>query len=280
MKKRILVLGATGMLGRVAYEEFKKTSNVTGTARRKTRGLVYYQFDKTPLANLIKRIKPDFIVNCIAQIGEGGEGLYQVNYLLPGELDNLSEEYKIKIINISTDAVFPDLSGEVYENNKPKPQDNYAKSKLMGETKKSINIRTSIIGLDPLEHKGLLESVLKKRITKSFLNQLWSGATTKQLSDFISWLTDDSNYESLFKKTNIIHFAPLGPLTKFEILNSFSELINGTQVKKNRGKKRTRILKSNYIDQIKLKKYTNNLEMALTDLIKFDKEYVKKIKKN
>ncbi|MDO8658940.1 MAG: hypothetical protein Q7K55_09450, partial [Candidatus Levybacteria bacterium] len=118
----------------------------------------------------------------------------------------------------------------------------------------------------------------KSKKISGFTDKKWSGSTTLQLTNFIKWLITGSNFLNLLEKTNIVHFAPLGPVTKYEILKTFSKLINYVKIIKSNGHKQTRILKTIYIDEIKLKKYTKSLEKALKKLIEYDKDYIKTYK--
>src|SRR5690606_33662181 len=119
-------------------------------------------------------------------------------------------KYKFKIINISSNAVFSNDLGNVYEESSTNPRDSYGKSKLNGEiTNNSINIRTSIVGLDPEEHKGILELILVNKEIYGFTNEVWSGATVLQLAKLIYRMMNKNNFSILKEKTNTIHFAPL-----------------------------------------------------------------------
>lgn len=280
---KVLVLGATGMLGRTVYNYLleKNGKNIQGTSRRRnTENLLYFNFVKLKdMEKLFEKKSFSFVVNCIGALkGSPDRKLELLNTILPKTLLVLSCKYNFKIINISTDAVFSSNSGQVYETSMPNPEKPYEKSKFKGElSKNAINIRTSILGFDPIEHKGFLEFILKnkkKKIT-GFTNQKWAGSTTLQLSQFIKWLISKNNFNNLLKKTNVIHFAPLGPVTKYEILKTFSRLINNVEITKSDGSEQTRILKTIYINEIKLKKYTKALGKALKELIEYDKDYVK-----
>ena len=282
---QILVLGATGMLGRTVYKYLSKLygKNIVGTSRKKNNDAFRYFNFKTSsdLTLMLQDQKFDFVINCIGALkGEPTKNLKLLNHALPKKLEEIGKTNKFEIIHISTDAVFPANAGVVYENSKRNPQDYYGKTKLEGEVKTGINIRTSILGLDPSEHKGLLEFVLKNRSKKitGFANQEWSGSTTLQLAQFIEWLIYEKNFGRLTKKTNTIHFAPLRPTTKYEILKVFSKLIDGSTIIKGKGPIQTRILKTNYIEEINLKRYGSSLEDAFEELIQFDLEYVKTYK--
>lgn len=283
--RQVLVLGATGMLGRTVYQYLLiHKKNIQGTSRDlKNKNLIYLNFKKSAdLENLFENKSFSFVINCVGALrGSSNEKLELLNIIFPKALLILSRKYNFKIINISTDAVFSSIAGEVYEQSIPNPNDLYGKSKLKGElSKNTINIRTSILGFDPIEHKGLLEFMLRNKSKKisGFTDKKWSGSTTLQLAKFMKWLLSGNNFNNLLKKTQIIHFAPIGPVTRYEILKTFSKLTNHTKVIKSSTEKQTRILKTIYFDEIKLKKYTKSLGKALKELIEYDKDYVKTYK--
>lgn len=283
--RQVLVLGATGMLGRTVYQYLlKHKKNIQGTSRDlKNKNLIYLNFKKSPdLENLFENKSFSFVINCVGALrGSSNEKLELLNISFPKALLILSRKYNFKIINISTDAVFSNTAGVVYEQSIPNPNDFYGKSKLKGElSENTINIRTSILGFDPIEHKGLLEFMLRNKSKKisGFTDKKWSGSTTLQLAKFIKWLITGSNFLNLLAKTNIIHFAPLGPTTKYKILKTFSKLIDGSTIIKGEGPIQTRILKTNYIEEINLKQYSTSLEDAFGELIQFELEYVKTYK--
>lgn len=281
---QILVLGATGMLGRTVYKYLSKLygKNIVGTSREKNNdAFVYFNF-KAPsdLTSMLQDQKFDFVINCIGALeGSDEKKLKLLNVNFSKKLSKASERFGFKIIHISTDAVFKSSSGNVDERSKPNPEGEYGKSKILGEIPSALNVRTSFLGFDPIKHKGLLEFVLKNRSKKitGFANQEWSGSTTLQLAEFIEWLIS-GNLNKLIKKTNTIHFAPLRQTTKYEILKVFSKLIDGSTIIKGKGPIQTRILKTNYIEEINLKRYGSSLEDAFGELIQFDLEYVKTYK--
>lgn len=283
--RQVLVLGATGMLGRTVYQYLlKHKKNIQGTSRDlKNKNLIYLNFKKSAdLENLFENKSFSFVINCVGALrGSSNEKLELLNIIFPKALLISSRKYNFKITNISTDAVFSSTAGEVYEQSIPNPNDLYGKSKLKGElSKNTINIRTSILGFDPIEHKGLLEFMLRNKSKKisGFTDKKWSGSTTLQLAKLIKWLITESNFLNLLAKTNIIHFAPLGPTTKYEIIKVFSKLIDGSTIIKGEGPIQTRILKTNYIEEINLKRYGTSLEDAFGELIQFESEYVKTYK--
>ncbi len=282
---KILIVGATGMLGRVVYKYLRARhhNSIMGTSRKSGEGnLVYINIGKTSLDKVFKNNAFGYVVNCIGSLRNSSKrDLIAINSEFPKLLSDASRTYGFKLINISTDAVFSEKSGEVDEDSTPNPSDDYGRSKLEGEILNAINIRTSIIGLDPLKHKGILEFVIKnknKQIT-GFTNQKWSGTTTLQLAKFIDWIIFKDKLRSIKKKGNLIHFVPLSSITKHDLVIAFAKLIRAKNVKSGKGRTITRVLTTKYFGKI-LKMYTENLEIALRELILFDKKYVEKIKKN
>ncbi len=282
---KVLVLGATGMLGRIIYKYLRiKNKNIFGTSRnKKNKRFIYLKVNNnTSLENIFIKNKFEYVVNCIGALeGSGASKLSRLNIKLPKKILKASRKYGFKIIHISTDAVFDKEKEDADETTIPNAKDPYGKSKLNGELlENSINIRTSIIGLDPIDHKGILEYVLQNRDKKiiGFENQIWTGSTALQLAKFIEWIISKNNFDNLYKKTKIIHFPPLGPTTKYEIIKTFAKLNGLSNVKKGNGQKIIRMLFTRYFDEIKLGNYSGNLEKEIKKLIEFEKIYAKKIK--
>ncbi len=233
-KKKILVLGATGMLGRCVYKYFSKNGSysVFGTSRAVNKG--FYVFDAknlNSLKNILNQIgQVEYIINCIGILKNSPSENFYINYTVPKHLEKLQKKYKFRLIHISTDDVFDALSGKVNEKSTPLPCNPYAKSKLKGEVsgKLSINIRTSIIGFDPSEGKGLIEWLIKNKNKniQGYINQNWSGSTTLQLARFCEYLIKNNHFEKTRSKTNVVHFAPLNSITKYELLKLISEKLN------------------------------------------------------
>ena len=280
----ILVLGASGMAGRTIFKYLYNTNPLKtfGTSRTNLNNPNIFLFDvkknKIKFENL-KNNNYEYFINCIGALRENNdnEDMDLVNSNFPIILENYCKKNKIKLIHISTDAVFSNEAGVVHEKSKTDPSDYYGKSKLMGEITKGINIRTSILGFDPIGNKGLFERVLKNRNKDiiGFTNQLWSGSTTLQLAKFISWLILRNNFNNLSIKTNIIHFSPISRITKYEIFKTISQLLSKNKIISGKGVKQTRMLKTIYGKNIKLRRYSSNLKKAFSELIEFDKQYVK-----
>ncbi len=281
----ILVLGSTGMLGRTVYKYLAdKYPNTTwGTTRDKvktTNKQLY--FDAYKYAPLFKNIKAeikkiDYVVNCIGvlRIYKSIEDLIYVNSLFPHRLLSLSTQYNFRIIHISTDAVFSEMSGKVNEEIYPSPSDLYGASKYLGEIhdKNSITFRTSIIGLDPLHHKGLLEWVrLQKNVQiPGFINQSWSGCTSLQFAKLCEELVIHNKFKNYRKLSPIIHFSPLGPVSKYDLIKTYLSLAElPITINRTYGKKITREVFSRFFDFKGMNEYTNDISKSVEELLAFE----------
>jgi dTDP-4-dehydrorhamnose reductase len=280
---RILVLGAQGMLGHTVFKYLSKTNSVWGTARNNDPSKMLFQYDAndyTVLGNLIKRNRIDYIINCIGILpaNTNEQEMRFVNALFPHKLTTIAKAYNTNVIHISTDAVFSLVANEVDEETIPSPSDLYGNTKFLGEPQSSnvISIRTSILGLDPSNHKGLLEWALKTKTIKGYTNQVWSGSTTLQFAQLCDKIINNGTFKTMRYHSPIFHFSPISRVTKHDIINTFLDLSKSKKkIKKVEGEKITRNLKTNYPDLLYIKHFEPDLKAALQDLITFERIYVK-----
>ena len=205
---RILVLGATGMLG---YEVFrtclKREVDVHAVVRNKDKvidrlgtdvaSLVHVIDDVkniTAIEKIVASVKPDYIVNCVGIVKQSGlsENYYEsvaINSFLPHQLNRLCEAHDCRLIHVSTDCVFDGVRGNYQESDLPNAYDLYGKSKYLGEVNygKGITLRTSIIGHEiTTETHGLHEWFLAQSgKVKGFTKAIFSGFTTLELTNII-----------------------------------------------------------------------------------------------
>jgi dTDP-4-dehydrorhamnose reductase len=205
---RVLVLGATGMLG---YQLFKncliRDISVNAIVRRK-KDLVQrlgngienklHIIDDVKNTAAIERIvsefKPDYLINCVGIIKQSNLAYdyYEsiaINSLLPHQLLHLGSLYNFRLIHISTDCVFNGNNGNYKETDFSDAFDLYGKSKFLGEVAygSGITLRTSIIGHAITEQKvSLIDWFLSQTFkTKGYVKAIFSGLTTLELSKVI-----------------------------------------------------------------------------------------------
>ncbi len=116
---KVVILGATGMLGRTMYLYLsKKHSNVYRTSRKRKSGFIFLDALSTikKLNKTFEQLKPEFVINCIGILKDGNtKYLKSINSDFPKKISLVSKSSSFKIINTSTDAVFGNLQEEVNE---------------------------------------------------------------------------------------------------------------------------------------------------------------------
>jgi len=232
-KKVVLVLGSTGMLGNAVCEILHKREDmlVTGSYRHLNIGncvksvntRVYFD----PLtARLDDRIpdETDYVINCIGTIKPFmnkniADSIY-INSLFPHKLANYCNEHNMKLIHITTDCVYSGLRGPYNESDVHDAQDDYGKSKSLGEPKNCMVIRTSIIGPEIHKNASFVEWVktLHGREAKGFTNHLWNGITTKQYGRVCDAIIRENKY-----KTGTFHVNSPDHMSKYEMIEAIAE---------------------------------------------------------
>ncbi|MCE7948235.1 MAG: SDR family oxidoreductase [Chloroflexi bacterium CFX4] len=231
---RVLVLGATGMLGHKLMQKLPERFEVFGTTRAMQKahhhpeifknatliGGVFAE-DVDSLVRAIQLAKPDAIVNCIGiikQHAEAKDALKSIatNALFPHRLANLCGLMGIRMVHISTDCVFSGRQGNYTEDSVSDAEDLYGRSKYLGEvtTNGCLTLRTSIIGRELGSHYGLIEWFLGQqgKTIRGFTQAIFSGFTTLQLARIIGdILTDFPTLDGLW------HVAAQ-PISKYDLL--------------------------------------------------------------
>lgn len=206
--KKILVLGASGMLGHAVYKHFARLSDyiVFGTVRSKT-GLFEY-FNENEMKNIIAGVdaenfdsfikafavvKPDIVINCIGVIKHLTEAKdsyisINVNAFLPHRLANLCSVANARLIHISTDCVYDGIKGNYVETDHSNAEDLYGKSKYLGEVDylHAVTLRTSIIGHEFNSDIALLDWFLSQETeVNGYTNAIYTGLPTYELARVI-----------------------------------------------------------------------------------------------
>ena len=134
--KKVLLIGADGMLGGELKERLEKNYDVTGTT------LVTLDIcDREAVLAKAREVKPYFIINCAAYTNVDGcevntELAMAVNGTAVANIAEAAKENDATFIHISTDYVFPGNLPveEIYtEDMEPAPVSAYGRTKLVGE---------------------------------------------------------------------------------------------------------------------------------------------------
>lgn len=220
---KILIFGASGMLGHTLYSELKKNYKVWGTVRSNNWDpdlLEGYDVDNLPnIDRLISEIKPDFVINCIGiikQLKASKDKILslEVNSLWPHRLAEICERHNAKMIHFSTDCVFSGSKGNYLESDLADARDTYGLSKFMGEVDypHTLTLRTSIIGHELNSNVSLVDWFLSQKTEcKGFTNAIYSGFPTLVVAKFLS--------DFFFKNfiSGVYHFSS-DPISKYDLL--------------------------------------------------------------
>lgn len=235
-KKKILLLGATGMAGHVAYYYLKETNkyeiiDVVFRNKLTADSIVLDVTDKHATEELIKTVKPDIIVNCIGILIKGSrqhpDNAIYINAYFPHLLERLSSEINAKLIHISTDCVFSGKKGNYTEYDFKDADDVYGRSKALGEVDndRDVTIRTSIIGPELKQNgEGLFHWFMHQEgKVNGFTDAIWGGVTTLELAKAIDKAIDNN-------LTGLVHLSNGTGINKYDILNLFKTIWNRSNI--------------------------------------------------
>lgn len=210
--KKVLLIGADGMLGGELKEILEKKYEVTGTTLA-TLDIC----DRDAVLAKAKEVKPYFIINCAAYTNVDG---CEVNYDLANKVNGLAvsniaeaaKENDSTFIHISTDYVFDgklDVEKIYTEDMMPAPVSAYGKTKLVGEenaakAEKYYILRTA--WLYGLGGKNFVKTMLKLSETHDTLSvvcdQHGSPTSTTTLCKIIAGIMEKEPEYGVYHSTN------------------------------------------------------------------------------
>jgi dTDP-4-dehydrorhamnose reductase len=240
---RILVLGASGMLGNAALRVLAEGDHeVWGTirsgssARRfpdEMRQRLVDGVDVENIDSLIRvfgDVRPDVVVNCVGlvkQLADANDPLaaLPINALLPHRLARLCATVGARLVHISTDCVFDGTTGAYVESDRPNAVDLYGRSKLLGEVDyaHAITLRTSIIGRELNSTHGLVDWFLSQQGSiRGYSRAIFSGLTTVELARVIRDL--------VLPRPDLrgLYHVSVDAISKFDLLTLVAEVYGKT----------------------------------------------------
>lgn len=204
---RILVFGASGMLGNAMFRVFGESPEhkVMATARseatrryfsddladRLLSGIDIDNHDSVVRA--FTAAQPDVVINCVGIVKQVAdvEDLLQAiprNTLFPHRLAQLCKLGGARLVHVSTDCVFSGKKGMYSESDEPDASHLYGRSKLLGEVSEphTITLRTSIIGTEQNGARSLVGWFLAQQgKVKGYRKAVFSGLPTVELSTLV-----------------------------------------------------------------------------------------------
>jgi dTDP-4-dehydrorhamnose reductase len=141
---KLLVTGASGLLGLNLLLGQMGRHSIVGVDRSKLGGTPFSLIkadllDPAAVDRILERVKPDAVIHTAANANVDSceanpQGARLLNAELPGELARACAQRSIRLVHISTDAVFDGRKDGLYsETEIPNPLGIYAQSKLEGE---------------------------------------------------------------------------------------------------------------------------------------------------
>lgn len=252
-KKRVLVLGVTGMLGSMVDVYLRSTTryDVHGTARKIETGRASgppspadYAFDAerddtAALERIIEDVHPEFTINCIGIIkpycrDDDPAGIRRaiiVNALFPHRLAAAAERVGARVLQIATDCVFSGRTGNYDERAPHDALDAYGKTKSLGEVRAAnvLHLRTSIVGPERSRSASLLEWFMSQpegATVPGFDNHRWNGVTTLQFAELCCRIIDEGpKYFDALVATALVHHVVFNEaVTKYELLQMLARI--------------------------------------------------------
>ena len=198
---RILITGVSGLLGINLAMEAMRDHEIIGVDRGKLKSppfpvLKANFYDRHVFIPALDAFHPDWVINCAALTNleecEKHSGQAKIlNTTLARDLAVDCAERRVKLIHLSTDAVFDGTREGVYtEADEPNPQSVYARTKLDGERAvqqaypKALIARVNFFGWSMSGRRSLSEF---------FFNNLSEGKNVNGFTDVIfcpMWVND------------------------------------------------------------------------------------------
>lgn len=221
--RRVLILGANGLLGSIVLERLSKEyDTVIIHDNQDILGGSAFRYSPKSLNSLVGNNQPTFIVNCAAVTRRGGAIMSSllINTLLPIHLALIGRMKKIQVIHFSTNAVFSGLSSPNYERSLPSPRSFYGLTKSLGDFASfgCLIIRTSFIGQsrNPTRNRGLVDSLCKLGNNEKFIidkNFYWNGVTADFLAEVIAGIIIANH-----RMFGLVHLFSSPPITRLELV--------------------------------------------------------------
>jgi dTDP-4-dehydrorhamnose reductase len=243
---RLLVLGASGMLGSSIFRIFESSaSNEVWGLLRNPAFLRYFSIpqqskiltgvdvlDELALSASFDRVRPDAVINCVGLIKQREDSddplvALPINAMLPHRLAALCSHHNARLLHISTDCVFSGCKGMYVENDRSDADDLYGKSKYIGELRDldfAVTLRTSIIGHELNSSHALIDWFLSQREPSilGYRRSIFSGLTAIELARVIGEVVlPNSSLKGLYHLSST-------PISKFELLKLVAKQYNKT----------------------------------------------------
>ena len=231
---KVLILGASGMLGNALFRLFSDDSNIKtfGTVRSdlskskfredlQDRLVTNINVDNLDqVISLFDKIKPDIVINCVGiikQLSDSHDPLIAIpiNSILPHYISRLCLSINARLIHMSTDCVFSGSKGGYVEGDFPDANDLYGRSKYLGEVDYPgcVTLRTSVIGHELNGANSLINWFLSQSTAvKGYTRAIFSGLPTYEMAKVIR------DYVIPNPSLRGVYHVSENPISKYDLL--------------------------------------------------------------
>lgn len=233
--RRILVLGATGMLGSTVFRTFCADPRYETFGTIRSEGdmrhfdpalhpmlIPHIRFEgEAGLVTAITQSRPEVIINCVGiikQLKKSSDHLESLllNASLPHRLAKYCDMIGARLVHFSTDCVFSGKAGQYREDDVPDAYDLYGRSKFLGEIDygNAVTLRTSIIGHELASARSLVDWFLSQTgEVKGYRRAVFSGLPTVEIARVLRDLViPNSSLQGLY------HLS-VDPINKHDLLS-------------------------------------------------------------
>jgi dTDP-4-dehydrorhamnose reductase len=231
---RILILGASGMLGHTLFFELARRPELETWGTVRSLAPLARHFRPSLLERLVPgvdalrldtvvsafgRVRPDVVINAVGvirQLPEGREPLpcIELNARFPHRLLSLCRAAGARLVHISTDCVFDGATGGYTEDDPPTAKDVYGLSKYLGEVREpALTLRTSIVGHELRNKRSLVEWFLVQTgEVRGFARTMYSGLPTGEIARLLA--------EFVLPRPDLagLYQVASEPISKYELL--------------------------------------------------------------
>jgi dTDP-4-dehydrorhamnose reductase len=232
---KILVLGASGMLGNAIFRFFSDDlrCEVLGSVRSKQSAVLFELHlqknmhvgldihDLDSLTKLFGFFRPNIVINCVGLVKQNLNSndflsAIMINSSFPHQLLQICNSTGARLIHVSTDCVFSGAKGGYTEIDVADATDVYGRTKWLGEilSPNAITLRTSIIGHELDGCQSLIEWFLSQQtLVKGYKNAIFSGLPTIELARIIrDYVIPNSELQGIYHVSS-------EPINKFDLLH-------------------------------------------------------------
>ena len=240
---RILILGASGLIGHTLLRDLSAKCEVYGTLHKGKKeygdALLFSGKNIIPdvdVANhkmfkgILKAVDPDVILNCVGITKRKIEitnnmDVLKINSLFPHQLATWARETDARVIHFSTDCVFDGEFGNYSESSPTNAKDMYGRTKALGEINynHTLTIRSSFIGQELFDKTELLEWFIAQegKQIMGYNRTYYSGVSTLFMARVVEKII--TNHSDL---SGIYQLATNSPISKYDLLQIAKKAFN------------------------------------------------------